>query len=301
MIDIHIVPKISIGFPVFNGEKLIKSALDSLLNQTFKDFELIISDNASTDETQEICKRYAAKDTRIKYVRQLTHISGSANFKFVLDEALGEYFMWAACDDTRSPNFIEVNQEFLSKHTEFVASTSPNGFEGKSLDQQKLVNFALNGDMFERFINFFKHCWVSHGIFYSLVRTDVLRGCDVIGQSYTAADWSIILYLASKGNINRTTEGRTIFGVHGVSGGSNIYKAFRHDIIELILPFYRLTKYVLGLTKDFTLKRKLQIIRILIGLNIRADYERTYGWLYSIYCKYLRHLVRKDSYRNHKL
>jgi len=93
------VPQVSIGVPVYNGEPFIREALDSLLAQTFTDFELIISDNASTDRTEAICREYAAKDERIRYVRQAEHCGAMANFQFVLDEAVGEYFMWAAADD----------------------------------------------------------------------------------------------------------------------------------------------------------------------------------------------------------
>jgi len=100
-------PKISIGMPVYNGVKYIREALDSLLGQTFTDFELIISDNASTDNTEAICREYAAKDERIRYIRQPHNLGASANFKFVLDEALGEYFMWAAADDVWDKNWIE--------------------------------------------------------------------------------------------------------------------------------------------------------------------------------------------------
>ncbi|WNC86000.1 glycosyltransferase family 2 protein [Thermosynechococcus sp. QKsg1] len=89
---------LSIGMPVYNGAKFIREALDSLLAQTFTDFELIISDNASTDETEAICREYAAKDKRIRYVRQAQNLGAAANFKYVLDEARGEYFMWAAAD-----------------------------------------------------------------------------------------------------------------------------------------------------------------------------------------------------------
>ena len=100
--------KVSIGMPVYNGEAFIREALDSLLAQTFTDFELIISDNASTDGTEAICREYAAKDTRIRYVRQAENRGATANFRFVLDEAVGEYFMWAAADDVWSDNWIEV-------------------------------------------------------------------------------------------------------------------------------------------------------------------------------------------------
>ncbi len=101
-----IPPVISIGMPVYNGARYIREALDSLLGQTFTDFELIISDNASIDNTEAICREYAAKDQRIRYIRQSQNLGASANFKFVLDEALGEYFMWAAYDDKWSSNYL---------------------------------------------------------------------------------------------------------------------------------------------------------------------------------------------------
>jgi glycosyltransferase involved in cell wall biosynthesis len=100
--------QVSIGMPVFNGEKFIREALDSLLAQTFTDFELIISDNASTDGTEAICREYAATDARIRYVRQVKNLGAIANFKFVLDEAVGEYFMWAAADDVWGKNWIKI-------------------------------------------------------------------------------------------------------------------------------------------------------------------------------------------------
>jgi len=99
-------PKVSIGFPVYNGEDLIRSALDSLLSQSFDDFEIILSDNASTDGTETICREYAKKDSRVLYFRQAENRGAAFNFQFVLNEARGEYFMWAAHDDRRAPNFI---------------------------------------------------------------------------------------------------------------------------------------------------------------------------------------------------
>lgn len=99
-------PKVSIGLPVYNGERFIQSALDSLLAQTFLDFELIISDNASTDRTEEICRIYASRDRRVRYVRQSSNFGAAANFQFVLDAAVGDFFMWAACDDWWSPFFV---------------------------------------------------------------------------------------------------------------------------------------------------------------------------------------------------
>lgn len=98
---------ISIGMPVYNGEEYIREALDSLLAQTFTDFVLIISDNASTDATESICRSYLETDTRVRYFRQAQNIGAEANFRFVLEQASGEYFMWAAHDDSWSQNWLE--------------------------------------------------------------------------------------------------------------------------------------------------------------------------------------------------
>ena len=79
------VPRLSLGLPVYNGEEYLAESLDALLGQTFEDFELIISDNASTDGTDEICRRYAEKDSRIRYVRQPKNIGATPNHNFVFD------------------------------------------------------------------------------------------------------------------------------------------------------------------------------------------------------------------------
>lgn len=100
-------PLVSIGMPVFNGEKYIEEAIRSLLEQSYRNFELIISDNASNDATQDLCRVYAESDSRIRYIRQIENIGPLANFQFVLSEASGQYFMWAAHDDRWHPHFIE--------------------------------------------------------------------------------------------------------------------------------------------------------------------------------------------------
>jgi glycosyltransferase involved in cell wall biosynthesis len=102
------VPQVSIGMPVYNGAKFIREALNSLLMQTFANFELIISDNASTDETETICREYAAKDERIRYVRQAYNLGPVTNFEFVLNEAVCEFFMWAAADDVWDKRWIDA-------------------------------------------------------------------------------------------------------------------------------------------------------------------------------------------------
>ena len=277
-------PKVSIGMPVFNGEQSIRAALDTLIGQSFPDFELIVSDNASTDGTEHVCREYAARDQRIRYIQQSTNLGAEANFKFVLDEAKGEYFMWAACDDARSLDFVELNIKFLSENPEYVASTCPNRYEGQSRNNQDLVRFALDGELFERFFQFFENCWNSHAMFYSLVRTKVLRDCETIGKRFFALDWAIILYLASKGKINRTKDGDICFGEEGISRGSDAVKIFQKNIIDFVLPLHRFEQYLSNLTTTFSPRQKFKLIKILLKLNLQLAIFRLKESLHSLWC-----------------
>lgn len=92
--------------PVYNGENYIEEALDSILAQTYADFELIISDNASTDRTQEICQSYATRDRRIRYYRNKGNIGVSKNFNRVFELSIGKYFKWIAHDDIYAPDYL---------------------------------------------------------------------------------------------------------------------------------------------------------------------------------------------------
>lgn len=100
-------PLVSVGLPVFDGESYLDTALDSLLSQTYSDFEVVISDNASTDQTQEICRRYAEQDQRVRYVRQPSNRGAVWNFNEVFRLSRGALFRWAAHDDVCGPTFLE--------------------------------------------------------------------------------------------------------------------------------------------------------------------------------------------------
>lgn len=104
--------------PVFNGAAHLAQALDSLLSQSFDDFEIILSDNCSTDATPQIIADYAARDGRIRAIRQDENIGGLANFRFVLEAAKAPYFMWAAYDDWRDANYLEVLHGALAANAE---------------------------------------------------------------------------------------------------------------------------------------------------------------------------------------
>jgi glycosyltransferase involved in cell wall biosynthesis len=115
-------PKVSIGLPVYNGEDFLREAIDSLLSQTAQDWELIISDNASTDGTETICRAYAARENRIRYVRQKKNIGCDRNFDLVFSLSSGEYFKWAAHDDLHLPNFLARCIEVLEEEPSLILS-----------------------------------------------------------------------------------------------------------------------------------------------------------------------------------
>lgn len=101
-------PRASIGVPVYNGGKTLEAVLSALRQQTMSDIEIVISDNGSTDDTPDICRRAAEADPRIRYFRQPQTVCATDNFNFVLQKARAPYFMWAAHDDFRSNNYLEV-------------------------------------------------------------------------------------------------------------------------------------------------------------------------------------------------
>jgi glycosyltransferase involved in cell wall biosynthesis len=99
-------PLVSLALPVYNGEKYIGEAIHSILNQTYKDFELIITDNASTDGTEKICRDFATSDPRVRYVRNEHNLGAGPNFNLGFELSSGKYFKWCACDDKISSNFL---------------------------------------------------------------------------------------------------------------------------------------------------------------------------------------------------
>src|SRR5260370_42275271 len=99
-------PLLSIGLFVYNGERFLEETLDSILNQTFTNFELIISDNASTDRTAEVSQAYARRDSRIRYYRGEKNMGAGWNTRRVYELATAKYFKWAAADDILEPEFL---------------------------------------------------------------------------------------------------------------------------------------------------------------------------------------------------
>jgi glycosyltransferase involved in cell wall biosynthesis len=112
--------RLSIGIPVFNGEKFLEEVLISFKNQTFEDYEIVISDNASVDRTRLICLDYAAKDPRIRYYRNERNLGANPNFNRVFALARAPLFKWAAHDDLYTPTYLEKCIRVLDENPDVV-------------------------------------------------------------------------------------------------------------------------------------------------------------------------------------
>lgn len=118
------VPTVSVGMPVYNGAAYVAQAIESILHQTYGDFELLIQDNASTDKTGEICRAYAAMDPKIDYVRNTSNVGAINNFNMVFRRARGRYFKWAAHDDLCAPEFLQRCVAILERHPAVVLASA---------------------------------------------------------------------------------------------------------------------------------------------------------------------------------
>jgi glycosyltransferase involved in cell wall biosynthesis len=115
--------KVAIGLPVYNGANYLVAAIESILAQTYGDFDLVISDNASTDGTEEICRTYAERDLRIRYVRQAQNLGAAANHNYLVRICENPYFKWAAHDDLLAPGFLAACVDILDRDQAIVLAS----------------------------------------------------------------------------------------------------------------------------------------------------------------------------------
>src|SRR5262245_21979531 len=193
-------PRVSIGLPVYNGEHYIAKTLDSVLLQTYEDFELIICDNASQDQTEEICREYAGQDSRIRYFRNSTNLGSAKNYRLAFDLSSGEYFRWANCDDLFAPTSLLRCVEVLDRDRAVVL-TYP---KTKLIDAHGQVisdyedNLHLQGvSASERFAQLSLRLGLVNAI-YGLIRANILKKTKLIGN-FIGADTVLLAELTLYG------------------------------------------------------------------------------------------------------
>lgn len=193
-------PKVSVGMPAYNSGEFITEAIESILNQTFRDFELIISDNASTDNTQQICEAFARQDSRIRYYRNERNIGASDNYNAVFHHARGAYFKWASSNDLCAADFLGKCVDVLDERQDAVLSYprarlfTDNPGEGEDYED----NLDLQDDSAcARFKKFMANIRLNN-VMNGMIRAATLRHTALI-KTFFSSDMSLMAEVAMHG------------------------------------------------------------------------------------------------------
>lgn len=255
-------PAVSIGMPVYNGEKYLRVALDSLLAQTFGDFEIVISDNASTDKTSDICAEYSHRDSRIKYVRQPANRGVFRNIEFVIRAANGHFVMLAGDDDLYDPAYLHKMMSLLQADAslDFAFSgfgyITPEGATVPGASSLRLMPQDSRRDGLVKFLFRRSALPMMMGVF----RAEVLRKC----LPFVADDLAPM-----------TGDVDNVFLVKALTLGRGV------NICEPLF-FYRLKNRTGGLPDDwpgsavgqclYIMRHQLKVVVLMHGVLRRADF-----------------------------
>jgi glycosyltransferase involved in cell wall biosynthesis len=200
-------PRVSVGLPVYNGDRYLRTSIESILSQTYSDFEFIIVDNASTDNTEQICREYAAADKRITYYRNEKNIGGPRNFNRAFELSRGTYLKWATSDDYVAPEYIQKCLEVLEANPDVVLCypratliDAEGQFLGKYDDVLNLQDPVAS----HRFIHLLSNIKLAHQ-HVGLIRCEAIRKTSLHG-SHIASDINFLAELSLYGKFYELPE-----------------------------------------------------------------------------------------------
>jgi glycosyltransferase involved in cell wall biosynthesis len=294
-------PRVSIGMPVYNGERFINEALDSIIAQSFEDFELIISDNASTDRTEEICRTYLARDKRIRYVRNETNIGVYRNCNHVFQLCSGEYFKLACADDVCCRDLIERCLGVLDSHPSVVLAYPKTRFideAGGLLDWNDPGWDLRSDDALERmrYVIYSGH-WVN--VFFGLMRAKDLALTRLF-PLYAGGDCRLIGELCLRGKLFEIPEYLFFRRIHHNASSQNTDLDWQSQFFKgrrgrVELPFWHicLDHSRTILCSELSARHKIACLAMVISrmfsgkrqllneLHLAAKYYVKRGFLYS--------------------
>lgn len=232
-------PLVSIGVPVFNGAKGLVRALDSLLEQDYSNLEIIISDNASTDATPEICGKYARKDSRVKYCRSEENLGAIWNFNRVFELSFGKYFMWAAHDDQRERSFVGTCVEKMEQCPDAVLCQTYTAMfiegRGEMLCAAHLDSFEDVTGLVERYRETLKRFPAT--AIYGLYRSSAMRKTQMY-QKCIATDLAFIQELSVYGEFVQVP--KMLFTYFGRKKWNTVHQDYRVFFGKEVKPWWYL-------------------------------------------------------------
>ena len=219
-------PLVSIGIPAYNREKLIVRAIESALGQDYRNIELIISDNASTDGTEAVCRAFAARDPRVTYIQQETNRGAVANFEAVFERGRGEYFLWLGDDDWFDLDYVSSCVAVLEAHPDHVAAYGRAiYYRGDELIWNR-AGFSLPQDDAARRVIAYYAQVDDNALFYGVFRRAALQKAGAM-RNVVAGDWMFLAAVAFQGKVRMLGETR----VHRVLGGAS--ESYRKILVSL--------------------------------------------------------------------
>ena len=220
----------SIGLPTYNRSGLVGRAIDSVLAQTHRDVELIVSDNASTDNTEELCRERVARDNRLRYIRQPINRGPTANFDITLQAASGGHFMWLSDDDWLDHNYVEECLRAVTRPGVAMAAGRCYHYDSDGqLVKEDVATNLTQPTVADRIITYFAEVNYN-SIFYSIMPTRLVRQHGM--QNALAADWMMVASMLVHGHAV-TVEGTR---VHRTVGGTS--RSVRNIARVLGLPLH---------------------------------------------------------------
>jgi glycosyltransferase involved in cell wall biosynthesis len=279
-VQVESAPTLTIGMPVYNGAKYIAEAVESILTQTYRDFELIISDNASTDDTESICRAFAARDPRVTCRRNRQNVGLSANNNLLVPLARGRLFKWAPSDDVLQPEYLErcvavldadPNVVLVHPGTQFVDETgapldiTDPGWHLVDDDPSARLLVAIRADR-----------WMN--AILGVIRTDALRSTRLLPR-YAGGDDRLIAELSLLGKFVEVPERLYVRRIHkgstaGNTGNTRWLRAYWSGSRRgMNAPFWRLSRDRAGIVMraPIPLSRKA----VLLAWHVRT---MRYGW-----------------------
>lgn len=264
-------PEVSIGLPVYNGEDFVADAIESVLLQTFTNFELVISDNASTDRTEAICRRYAENDMRVKYYRSKENRGAAWNYNRTFELSSGKYFRWLAADDMLAPTIIEQCVDILETHEEVVLCfswTKDIDSDGNEIVTKQSTVHSSNLKPSVRFWNL-SQTRATHNCeeVFGLIRSEILAQTKLIDY-YTDSDRTLLAHLGLYGPFYEIPEPLFWHRIHVTS--SVVVNPDRHErmiwfdpslVGRIFFPSWRQLKelfLVVGKSSFLPLKERLR-------------------------------------------
>jgi glycosyltransferase involved in cell wall biosynthesis len=302
-------PKVSIGMPLYNAEIYVEEALKSILAQTYTNFELIISDNASTDRTQSICSTYAEKDSRIIYHRNEKNLGIAPNFNKVFQLSKGEYFKWAAYDDILEPEFLMSCVKTLDANPDVVICYP----RAKVIDEKG--NYVIDYDPGPNTASFKPQERFQNLILYpeyaiqqmGLIRSAVMRQTVLMG-SYPSSDEVFLAELSLLGRYYEIPERLFIYRRSNQQLANKLDQRSRVPFFDtalagkIVLPkwlyFFACLNVIYQNKLDWTEKLSCYITMIrwfFVAPHIRALGKDLLLAIYQ-YCKRIRKIISRKSY-----